>query len=118
MPSAQAARIFLWLAQFPWREVTWLGAGHSIPWYHDASTFPLGGGNDAVLLLDDPARLPGPDAPRLDGFLAGDEPVRWLWIVPITERERRFAAERGSASLVTQLTAQRRSWIYGPQERP
>jgi hypothetical protein len=117
MPSAQAARIFLWLAQYPWREVTWLGAGHSIPWYHDASTFPLGGGNDAILLLDEPARLPGPDAPRLDGFRAGDEPVRWLWIVPITERERRFAAERGSASLVTQLTAQRRSWIYGPQER-
>jgi hypothetical protein len=44
----------------------WLGVGHSIPWYHDASTFPLGGGNDAVLLLDNPARLPGPDAPRLD----------------------------------------------------
>ncbi len=32
MPSAQAARIFLWLAQFPWREMTWLGTGHSIPW--------------------------------------------------------------------------------------
>jgi hypothetical protein len=98
--------------------VTWLGPGHSVPWYHDAATFPLGGGNEAVLLLDDPARLPGPDAPRLDGFMAGDEPVRWLWIVPITERERRVAAERGSASLVNQLTAQRRTWIYAPQERP
>jgi hypothetical protein len=118
MPSAQAARIFLWLAQYPWREVTWLGAGHSIPWYHDAATFPLGGGNEAVLLLDDPARLPGPDAPRLDGFMAGDEPVRWLWAVPITERERRFAAERGSASLVNQLAAQRRSWVYGPSSQP
>lgn len=118
MPSAQAARIFLWLAQFPWREVSWLGSGHSIPWYHDASTFPLGGGNEAVLLLDDPARLPGPEGPRLDGFMAADEPVRWLWLVPITERERRLAADRGSASLVNQLTAQRRSWVYTPQERP
>jgi hypothetical protein len=118
MPSAQAARIFLWLARYPWRDVTWLGPGHSVPWYHDAATFPLGGGNEAVLLLDDPARLPGPDAPRLDGFMAGDEPVRWLWIVPITERERRVAAERGSASLVNQLTAQRRSWIYASPERP
>jgi hypothetical protein len=117
MPSAQAARIFLWLAQFPWREVTWLGPGHSIPWYHDAATFPLGGGNEAVLLLDDPARLPGPEAPRLDGFMAGDEPARWLWIVPITERERRVAAERGAGSLVNQLTAQRRSWVYTPGER-
>jgi hypothetical protein len=112
MPSPQAARIFLWLAQFPWREVTWLGPGHSVPWYHDASTFPLGGGNEAVLLLDDPGRLPGPEGPRLDGFTAGDEPVRWLWVIPINERERRLAAERGSASLVTQLAAQRRSWVW------
>ncbi|HSZ44564.1 MAG TPA: suppressor of fused domain protein [Streptosporangiaceae bacterium] len=112
MPSPQAARIFLWLAQFPWREVTWLGPGHSVPWYHDASTFPLGGGNEAILLLDDPGRLPGPEGPRLDGFTAGDEPVRWLWVIPINERERRLAAERGSASLVTQLAAQRRSWVW------
>ncbi len=114
MPSAEAARIFLWLAQFPWREVTWLGSGHSIPWYHEPATFPLGGGNEAVLLLDDPSRLPGPEVPRLEGFRSSNEPVRWLWIVPINERERRLARERSSASLVTQLAAQRRSWVYGP----
>lgn len=114
MPSAEAARIFLWLAQFPWREVTWLGSGHSIPWYHEPATFPLGGGNEAVLLLDDPARLPGPEVPRLDGFRSSNEPVRWLWIVPINDRERRLARERSSASLVTQLASQRRSWVYSP----
>jgi hypothetical protein len=114
MPSAEAARIFLWLGQFPWREVTWLGSGHSIPWYHEPATFPLGGGNEAVLLLDDPSRLPGPEVPRLDGFRSSNEPVRWLWIVPINERERRLARERSSASLVTQLASQRRSWVYAP----
>jgi hypothetical protein len=112
MPSAEAARIFLWLAQLPWREVTWLGSGHSVPWYHEPSTFPLGGGNDAVLLLDDASRLPGPEVPALDGFRSSNEPVHWLWIIPINERERRLARERGSSSLVTQLTAQRRSWVY------
>ena len=114
MPSAEAARIFLWLAQYPWREVTWLGSGHSVPWYHEPATFPLGGGNEAVLLLDDPSRLPGPEVPRLDGFRSSNEPVRWLWVVPINERERRLARERSSASLVTQLAAQRRSWVYSP----
>jgi len=114
MPSAQAARIFLWLAQFPWREVTWLGTGHSIAWYHEASTFPLGGDNEGILLLDDPSRLPGPDAPRLDGFTAGGDPVHWLWVIPISERDRRLAAERGSGSLVNQLAAQRRSWVWNP----
>jgi Suppressor of fused protein (SUFU) len=116
LPSPQAARIFLWLAQFPWREVTWFGSGHSIPWYHEPSTFPLGSGNEAILLLDDPSRLPGPEVPRLDGFAAGREPVRWLWVIPISERERRLARERGSASLITQLAAQRRSWVTGPSD--
>jgi hypothetical protein len=115
MPSAEAARIFLWLAQYPWREVTWLGSGHSIPWYHEPATFPLGGGNEAILLVDDPSRLPGPEVPRLDGFRSSNEPVRWLWLIPINERERKLARERSSASLVTQLAAQRRSWVY---ERP
>jgi Suppressor of fused protein (SUFU) len=111
LPSAEAARVFLWLAQYPWREVTWLGAGHSIPWYHEPATFPLGGGNTAVLLLDEPGRLLGPEVPSLDGFTASGAPVRWLWIVPISERERLLAADRGSGSLVTQLAAQRRSWV-------
>jgi hypothetical protein len=32
-------------------------------------------------------------------------------VIPITERERLLAKERGSASLVTELAAQRRSWV-------
>ena len=50
MPSTEAARIFLWLGQYPWREMTWLGDGHCLAWYHEPSTFPLGGGHSAVLL--------------------------------------------------------------------
>jgi hypothetical protein len=111
MPSGAAARVFLWLAQYPWREITWLGAGHSVPWYHEPGTFPLGGGNAAVLLLDDPSRLLGPEVPALSGFSVSGAPVRWLWLVPISERERQLAVERGSGSLVTHLAAQRRSWV-------
>jgi hypothetical protein len=113
LPSADAARIFLWLAQYPWRDVTWLGDGHTVRWYHEPSTFPLGGGNEAVLLLDGPASLLGPEVPDLSGFSFGGDPVRWLWVIPITERERLIARERGTASLVTQLAAQRRSWVVG-----
>ena len=117
-PSAQAARVFLWLATYPWRAVTWFGPGHSVRWYHDPATFPLGGdeGYGAVLLLDSPGSppgqtLPGPQPPDLSGFTFGGDPVRWLWIVPISERERQLAKEYGSASLVSRLAAQQRSWI-------
>ncbi len=113
LPSAHAARIFLWLAQYPWRSVTWFGPGHSVRWYHEPTTFPLGGGNEAVLLLDEPGGLLGPEPPDLSGFSFGGDAVRWLWVVPITERERLLAKERGSASLVTQLAAQRRSFVIG-----
>ncbi|HEY3735484.1 MAG TPA: suppressor of fused domain protein [Streptosporangiaceae bacterium] len=114
LPSQQAARIFLWLAQYPWRAVTWFGPGHSVRWYHQPSTFPLGGGNEAVLLLDEPGGLMGPQVPDLSGFSFGGDPVRWLWVIPISERQRLLAKERGSASLVNELAAQRRSWIVGP----
>ena len=119
MPSAQAARIFLWLAQYPWREVTWVGPGHSIPWYHEVGHVPARRrrqrGGAAARRPDAAARPRRAAAGRVHG--CGDEPVRWLWVVPITERERRIAAERGSGSLVNQLTAQRRSWVYTPKER-
>jgi hypothetical protein len=116
LPSAQAARVFLWLATYPWRAVTWLGPGHSVRWYDEPATFPLGGdeGYGAVLLLDSPGSLPGPEAPDLSGFTFGGDPVRWLWIVPILERDRQLAKEHGSASLVGRLAAQQRSWVSGP----
>ncbi|HTP15951.1 MAG TPA: suppressor of fused domain protein, partial [Streptosporangiaceae bacterium] len=113
MPSADAARIFLWLAQYPWREVTWLGSGQCVRWCRDAATFPLGGGNEAVLLLHEPGALLGPEVPDLSGFSVSGEPVRWLWIIPVSERERLLAAERGPASLINRLAAQRRSWVVG-----
>ncbi len=113
LPSAQAARVFLWLATYPWHAVTWFGPGHSVRWYHEPSTFPLGAG-EAVLLLDAPGALSGPEPPDLSGFAFGGDPVRWLWIVPITERDRQLAKEHGSAALVSRLVAQHRSWIVGP----
>jgi hypothetical protein len=114
MSSTAAARIFLWLGQYPWREMTWLGDGHCLAWYHEPSTFPLGGGHSAVLLMDRPGSLLGPDVPDLSGFSIRGEPVRWLWVVPVSERDRQLAAERGPASLVTQLAAQRRRWVVEP----
>jgi Suppressor of fused protein (SUFU) len=127
LPSAQAARVFLWLATYPWRAVTWLGPGHSVRWYHEAATFPLGEGA-AVLLLDSPGSLRGgqggrppgqalrgAEPPDLSGFTFGGDPVRWLWVIPISESDRQLAKEHGSAALAGRLAAEGRSWIVGPQ---
>ncbi|WP_283134240.1 suppressor of fused domain protein [Rhizohabitans arisaemae] len=109
----QAARLFPWLAQYPWHSVTWLGHGHIARWYHDPATFPLGPPWSAVLLLSDDGTLPGGKAPDLSGFTFGGDVVRWLWLLPISEAERRLAAERGYPALVKHLTAQGRGWLIG-----
>jgi hypothetical protein len=114
LPSGLAALAFLWLAAYPWRAVTWFGPGHSVRWYDKPATFPLGGGFEAVLLLDDPSGLPGPPVPDLSGFSVDNDPVRWLWIIPISERGRLLAKDRGSASLVSRLAVEGRNWIVTP----
>jgi hypothetical protein len=111
LPSNQAARIFLWLAQYPWREVSWIGTGQAIRWYHEPSTFPLGHGNEAVLFLDNPGLLLGPEVPDLSGYAVAGEPVRWLWLIPISNRERLLAQGRGASSLVNQMASQSRDWV-------
>jgi hypothetical protein len=111
LPPGVAALTFLWLAAYPWRAVTWFGPGHSVRWYDSPDTFPLGGGYEGVLLLDDPSGLHGPAVPDLSGFAVGDDLVRWLWIVPITERARLTAKDHGSARLVADLAAEGRSWV-------
>ena len=65
-----------------------------------AATFPLGGGNEAMLLLDEPGRLLGPEVPDLSGFTVAGDRCSWLWVVPISEPGAAARAERGAASLV------------------
>jgi hypothetical protein len=109
--------VFPWLAQYPWRSVTWFAPGDVVKWYHEPRTFPLngsgGGGSrfEGVLLLDDPARLPGPYAPDLSGFTVGGDPVKWLWLVPITDEERQYAKAEGSDALIRRLAQRGRSWV-------
>jgi hypothetical protein len=109
-----AALTFLWLAAYPWRAVTWFGPGHSVRWHDTPQTFPLGGGYEGVLLLDDPSALAGPFVPDMSGLRVEDDSVRWLWIIPISERDRLTAKEHGSAALVRRLAAEGRSWVVSP----
>ncbi|MBB2910072.1 hypothetical protein FHS43_001318 [Streptosporangium becharense] len=98
----EAARLFLWLGQYPWHSVTWLGHGHTATWYHRPETFPLGPAYGGVMML---AGLPG--LPDLSGFSFGGDAVRWLWLVPVTPDELRLAAAEGHRALLPRLSAER-----------
>ncbi|REE99118.1 suppressor of fused protein SUFU [Thermomonospora umbrina] len=117
LPSQRVGSVFPWLAQYPWRSVTWFAPGDVVKWYHEPKTFPLNAPaqRDArwsgLVLLDDPSRLNGPPAPDLTGFMFGGDPVRWLWLVPITDEERQYAKGAGSGALIRRLRDEGRSWV-------
>ncbi|PSK95672.1 suppressor of fused protein SUFU [Murinocardiopsis flavida] len=114
MPAHRAARIFRWLSAFPWRAVTWFGAGHSVKWLDNDEDRAMRGSSAAVLLLDDPAPLAvGAAPPPTAGLTFHGDPVTWLWVVPITRPEHLFAKEHDSATLLGKLAAEGRSWVLG-----
>jgi Suppressor of fused protein (SUFU) len=100
--ARDAARLFLWLGQYPWHSVTWLGHGHTAKWYHRPETFPLGSAYSGVMML---AGLPG--LPELSGFTFGGDAVQWLWLIPITADELRLVTAEGYGALVPRLSAAR-----------
>ncbi len=113
LPSVRVGGIFPWLAQYPWQAVTSFASGDNVKWYHEARTFPLGPAWEGVLLLDNPNRLEGPDAPDLTSFSFGGDPVQWLWLVPVTEEERQFGKREGAEALIERLAREGRSWVVG-----
>ncbi|GGV02817.1 hypothetical protein GCM10010182_20720 [Actinomadura cremea] len=114
LPARRTNNVFPWLAPYPWRSVTWFAPGDVVRWPHDDRPFPMAGeGSDweGVLLLEDPARLLGPAPPALTDLTVQGDPVRWLWLVPITAEEHRFAKTEGSDALVRRLARDGRTWV-------
>ncbi|QFG25487.1 suppressor of fused domain protein [Actinomadura sp. WMMB 499] len=114
LPARRTGDVFPWLAPRPWRSVTWFAPGDVVKWPHDDRPFPMGGeGREwaGVLLLEDPTRLTGPAPPALTGLTVQGDPVRWLWLVPVTAEEHRFAKTEGSDALVRRLAREGRTWV-------
>jgi hypothetical protein len=74
----------------PWREINWLGNGHTIP-CNAINNF------EAVLLIND-NMFPQINSPKYDAFMG--ERVNLLWVIPITKEEYNFVRNNGSAKLI------------------
>jgi hypothetical protein len=93
-------RVMSWLSGqsvFPWRFHTWLGNHHTMP----SNALPPSPGLvvDSMLLLYEPMGAPAVRFPDFRG-----DPVRLLWLVPITAGERELAEGAGSAALAKRLS--------------
>lgn len=88
-------------SNLPWTTFSWLGPGHTVP----CDALP-GTGFSAVLLLHSPPGSPVVSLPAFRG-----DPVKVLWAVAITEKERALAMEGGSDELVQRLTRAGVGWL-------
>ena len=120
LPSAQAARVFLWLATYPWHAVTWFGPGHSVRWYHEAVDVParrgpgiFGGRGGAARRL-----------PRLAGRAGAAGPVgvrvrRGSRALAVDHPDLRTRPAAGQGPRLIRpgqpSAAQHRSWVVGPR---
>ncbi len=93
----------------PWDRYTWLGRGHTItcrviPQPADGPRFTH------VLLADDPPGAPELSLPPFMG-----DPVRLLWLLPITAREHALAEAEGAETLLDRLRRAGAGAIHRPR---
>jgi hypothetical protein len=104
----------------PWKNLTWLGDGHTYGWRQSNLGADYPGKAFCLLLRQPPATLPERGAggetlhvPDLWGHSnAGRDPVNFLWVVPITTLEQERAAKSGSAVVLPQISAPGRGWVW------
>ncbi len=79
------------LASYPWHNVTWFGHGHSIE-----ADLLSDGKHIAVLLADSSMWGPSLRLPDVDG-----DPVKLLWVIPITAEELELKSSHGASAVLT-----------------
>lgn len=87
-------------AALPWREIGWLGHGHTIP----CEAVP---GYAAVLLLN-PALCQVENGPSYPDFMG--EPVNLLWLMLLTEEEYEDVMEHGDESILARKGGDAAGW--------
>lgn len=111
-PAPWIAPVLAFLGTYPWRAIAWFGPGHTIQLPAAIPQAPPG-----VMLADFSmlTTMPGPPPVNLAGFVFGNDPVRWLWALPVSERDRQLAKTWGAASLLQRLQRPGGSWITIPE---
>ena len=74
----------------PWKAITWLGNGHTIP-CDVISNF------ESVLLIND-NMFPQINSPKYDTFMG--ERINLLWVIPITKEEYNFVQDNDVDKLI------------------
>jgi len=99
-------RLMSALSSLPWAQFSWIGPGHTVAGV-PFPVGPMGTRFEAVLFLEDPPAAPPIALPSYRG-----DPVKLLWVVPITLAEQKLAQDAGSEVLVASLRLAGVTWTH------
>ena len=103
-----------WLAHFPHDFKTWIGPGHTLPTENIPA--PLWGSPVLNMILFIPTILKS-DATMSDELTLADEPVDFLWVVPLTTPECNLKLEKGSKAIFDLFNLHHHPFVFDPNRK-
>ena len=110
-PRPEYIKTIRWLARFPHDNRTWISWGHTIPNGDPAGPFWGSRVLDTVLFLPTIVR---PDSWLSSELQFGDDPVEFLWVVPLTTAECNWKLAKGFDALLDLFQRRRHPHVFDP----
>ena len=102
------------LAHFPHNNQTWLGEGHTMPNGQPPQPIYPGSALDTMLLMD---TIVSPDDTLGERLRIDGDPVRFLWLVPITTPECDLKLAKGMEALLDVFDRREHPVVFDPTRR-
>jgi hypothetical protein len=113
-PRDEYIRTLRWLGHFPHDSKSWLGQGHTIP--NGNPQEPFHGSADLDTFLFVPP-IVAKDQTLPEELKLRDEPVHFLWVVPLTTAECDYKLEKGLDAILGLFQENRHPHVYDPTRK-
>ncbi len=113
-PKEEYIKTLRWLAHFPHTYKTWVGSGHTIPNGNPPEPFWGSDCLDTILFLEPIVRR---DQTLADKLKLADDPVSFLWVVPLSTPECNLKLEKGLGAILNLFTQHRHPYVFDPARK-
>ena len=106
----EIANMLFYIALMPWRNITWIGHGHTIECFEVFSkdnSYPYG----VFINSKEVNLLPQIEFPNFRG-----DPINLLWLTPISQKDFEFIKDQGIREFLNKAMQDERSLVLGINE--
>ena len=112
-PKREYIETMRWLAHFPHDQKSWIGAFHTVP--NGNPPEPLWGtAMDTLFFLPPIVRK---DTTLREDLILDDDPVEFLWLVPLTSAECKLKLAKGSKAILDLFQSHKHPHIFDPARK-